>query len=538
MVEQSWDYIIVGAGTAGCVLANRLSADPARRVLLLEAGGSNSALDIRMPAGIAHALFKKKYNWLYPALPDPTRNDAVDFWNGGRGLGGSSSINGMLFIRGAPADYDGWAEQGCDGWNYDAVLPHFRAIESFEGGADAYRGGDGPLSVTFPAAKEQLIDVWLQAAEQCGHARIRDYNGAQPLGAALAQASIRRGRRDSTAEAFLKPARSRPNLEVRTGCQATRVLIENGRAAGVEYERAGVRETVHCHGEVIASCGAIASPRLLMHSGIGPAAQLQEHGITLIRNVPAVGENLMEHPAIYVKAFTSLPTFNRAGRWYRGPFVLLDWLFRGRGAAAVGTAVGQVLARSSESLPGPDLQILLTLANFGINATGTGVELHKRDGFSMACCLMTPQSRGRVKIVSADPLDNPLVEHRMLDSEADLDRLAEAGRGALGILNAAPLRDYIEEIDFPLAADAGRDAWHEYLHQSAFRADHPSGTCRMGADEASVVDPRLRVRGVAGLRVVDASIIPVIPRANTNAPVMMIADKAAAMILEDAEGVA
>jgi choline dehydrogenase len=503
-------------------------------VLLLEAGGRNNSLDIRMPAGIARALFKPRYNWQYPALADPTRNGTVDSWSGGRGLGGSSSINGMLFIRGAPADYDGWAESGCSGWDYESVLPHFRDIESFEGGGDRYRGGAGPLSVSFPAAREKLIDLWIDAACSGGHHRNPDYNGAEHLGAARAQSSIRRGRRHSTAEAFIKPVRHRPNLEVRTGCQVTRILIENGRARAVEYQRDGSRETVRSAGEIVVSCGAIASPRLLMHSGIGPEATLREQGIEVLMDVPAVGENLMEHPAIYVKAFTSLPTFNRAGRLYRGPFVLLDWLLRGRGAAAVGTAVGQLLAKSSEQEIAADLQVLLTLANFSVNATGTGVVLGKRDGFSMACCLLTPRSRGRVTLTSPDPLEKPVVQHRMLDHEEDLDRLAEAGRSALTLLDSAPLRDFIEEVDFPLAADAPRDEWHSYLRQSAFRADHPSGTCRMGADESAVVDPRLRVRGVDGLRVVDASIIPVIPRANTNAPVMMIAHKAAAMISEDA----
>jgi choline dehydrogenase len=533
MAEQQYDYIIVGAGTAGCILANRLSENPEQRVLLLEAGGRNNALDIRMPAGIASALFKPRYNWQYPARPDPTRNDMVDSWSGGRGLGGSSSINGMLFIRGARADYDGWAEAGCTGWDYDSVLPHFRDVESFEGGGDRYRGGAGPLSVSFPATGEKLIDVWLDAACNSGHQRNPDYNGAEHLGAARAQSSIRRGRRHSTAEAFIKPALQRPNLEVRTGCQVTRVLIEDGRARGVEYERSGSRETVRSDGEIVVCTGAIATPRLLMHSGIGPGDTLREYDIEMLKDVPAVGANLMEHPALYVKAFTSLPTFNRAGRLYRGPFVLLDWLLRGRGAAAVGTAVGQVLAKSSESEIAADLQVLLTLANFSVNAKGTGVVLDKRDGFSMACCLLTPRSRGRVTLTSRDPLEKPIVEHRMLDHEEDLDRLAEAGRTALAILNSAPLKDYIEEVDFPLMADSSREEWHDYLHQSAFRADHPSGTCRMGSDEASVVDPRLRVRGVDGLRVVDASIIPVIPRANTNAPVMMIAHKAAAMISED-----
>lgn len=533
MTATTWDYIIVGAGSAGCVLANRLSSDPAVRVLVLEAGGRNTSLDVRIPAGISSAIFKETLNWKYPAAADPTRHGMVDSWSGGRGLGGSSSINGMLFIRGAKADYDGWSERGCTGWDYASLLPHFRAIETFEGGADDYRGGSGPLSVTFPATRPQLVGEWIEAAQKCGHRFNPDYNGADPDGVGMTQASIKNGRRHSAAEAFLKPALGRPNLTVQTESQATRVLFEGDRATGVEYQRNGAREQVSCSGEVIVSSGAIRTPGLLMHSGIGPDSVLMEHGIPVLRNAPAVGANLMEHPGIYVRAFTSLPTFNRAGRLLNMPLVLLNWLLRGRGAAAVGTTTAQLLAKSSESEPAPDLQVLLSLVHFGVNAAGTGVELARRDGFSMACCLMMPNSRGSVTITSADPLAKPRVEHTMFADNEDVERLAQAAKEALKILHAEPLKKFVEEIDFPLTADAPSDEWHDYVRKAAFRGDHPSGTCRMGVDDDAVVDPRLRVRGVERLRVVDTSIIPLIPRANTNATALMIGDKAAAMILED-----
>jgi len=260
---------------------------------------------------------------------------------------------------------------------------------------------------------------------------------------------------------------------------------------------------------------------------------LAEHQIPVLHDVSGVGENLMEHPAIYVKALTSLPSFNRAGRRRNIPWVLLNWLLRGKGPAAVGTTVAQVLAGSSANGLCPDLQILLSLVNFTIDPDGKGVSLSRQDGFSMACCLMAPKSRGRIKITTNDPLAPPLIQHLMLGCDEDLDGLSEAAKRGLEILGAEPLRGYVSHIDFPLSVDAQRDEWHAYLHQAAFRADHPSGTCAMGGDETSVVDPRLRLRGVVGLRIVDASIIPVIPRANTNAPVLMIAEKAADMIKQD-----
>lgn len=523
----------MGAGSAGCVLANRLSADPAVRVLVLEAGGNNATLDVRIPAGISSALFKDTLNWKYPARPDTTRNGLVDSWFGGRGLGGSSSINGMLFIRGARADYDGWSELGCNGWDYESLLPHFRAIETFEGGADDYRGGSGPLSVTFPAARPQLVSEWITAAQNCGHRLNPDYNGVDPEGVGVTQASIRNGRRHSAAEAFLKPVLGRPNLFVQTDSQVTRILFENTRAIGVEYRRNGVSETVSCRGEIILSSGAVRTPGLLMHSGIGPVDVLNEFGIPVVREASGVGANLMEHPCIYVRAFTSLPTFNRAGRPWNFPLVLLNWLLRGKGAAAVGTTVAQLLAKSSSTEPAPDLQVLLSLVHFSVNAAGTGLVLARRDGFSMACCLMTPKARGQVTIISADPLEKPCVEHAMFAHEEDVDRLAQAAKLALSIVSTEPLKAFIEKIDFPLDADASRDEWQDYVRQAAFRGDHPSGTCRMGVDDNAIVDPRLRVRGVQGLRVVDTSIIPVIPRANTNATAMMIGDKAATMIRED-----
>lgn len=531
---RAWDYIIIGAGSAGCVLANRLSADTSKRVLLLEAGGEDNDLSLRIPAGLVSAIFNDRFNWKYPYAPDPSRNNLPETWSGGKCLGGSSSINGMLFIRGCREDFDNWARLGCKGWDYKSVLPYFRALENFEGGADEFRGGDGELSVTFPAAKSPLVGSFIDAAKDCGHPEIADYNGAFGEGVAVTQATIRRGRRHSAARAFLRPVRGRPNLAVFTGAHVTRLIEEDGRIAAVEYQRRGFGKIAKCRGEVILSAGAIGSPKILMASGIGSADTLRALGVPVVLNSPGIGENLMEHPAMYVSAKTSVPTFNRAGKWYRLPLTLLEWLFRGTGPAAAGTTLAQVLCKTSENLRDPDIQLLLSLVTFSLKPGGDGVELAKDDGISIACSLLTPRSRGRVRITSSDPLAPPLIEHQLLGDEADLDRLAEAARRAIAILRSPPMKDLVSSIEFPVAEAGTQKEWREYVSTASFRADHPCGTCRMGVDEDAVVDPRLRLRGLAGLRVVDASIMPVIPRANTNAATMMIAEKAAAMIIEDA----
>ncbi len=534
MMTAEWDYIIIGGGSAGCVLANRLSANQGHRVLLLEAGDEDRDLSLRIPAGLMSAIFNKKFNWNYPALADQSRNGFVGTWSGGRVLGGSSSINGMLYIRGAAADYDGWAGLGCDGWDYRSLLPHFRAIESFAGGANEFRGGEGEVNVSFPAISSPIVERFVEAAQSCGHGLNRDYNAMEQDGVAIAQANIRNGRRHSAARAFLHPVRGRPNLTVMTGARVRRIVFEGSRAVAVEYRHRSADHLAKSAGEIVVSAGAIATPHILMHSGIGDAAQLKQHNIAVVHHAPQVGQNLMEHPCVYVSAKTSIASLNRAARPYIAPFVLLNWLLFGKGAAAVGTTHAQVLCRSAAQMASPDLQLLLSLVNFTFDPDANRVSLAKEDGIALACCLLQPKGRGQVRLVSGDPDDLPMVDFPLLGEESDIDRLALAARRALDIFATSPLRDIITQITFPLARDAPQDEWRDLLRTAAFRGDHPSGTVRMGADDQAVLDPQLRVRGVQGLRVADASIMPVIPSANTNAPVMMIGEKAAVMMLDNA----
>jgi choline dehydrogenase len=378
--------------------------------------------------------------------------------------------------------------------------------------------------------KLPLIDRVIDAAMDCGHPFNEDYNGAHQTGVAYAQASQKRGRRYSSARAFLGPVRGRSNLKVVMGAQAGRVLFDGRQASGVAYWKNGREQRALCGGEVIISAGAMGSPKLLMHSGIGPAEPLRELGIEVVCDRPQVGENLMEHPAVYLTANTRMESLNAAAHPLRLPFVLADWLLRGRGPATACAAAAQVLSRSRDGLVAPDIQLLVTPAIFDYDMEKKKATVRPENGISIAAVALHPEGRGRIRITSPDPLAPPLIEHELIGAPADVDCLAAAAREAIRIFSKLQERGIVSEIEEPLTPESEDDAYRAFVREAAFRGDHASGTCRMGGDDEAVLDPKLRVRGVEGLRVVDASIMPTIPSGNTNAPTLMIAEKASAMI--------
>lgn len=531
--RKIWHFVIVGGGSAGCVLANRLSENPDFNVLLLEAGGAGLSPKIHVPALVVDAVGSDKYNWKYKAIPDASRNGMVDQWSAGKALGGGSSINGMMFVRGNRADFDRWAEMGCTGWDYKSVLPSFKASECFEGGADDYRGDDGPQTVSFSRLNSTLIERFMLASQTCGHAFNGDYNAETQEGVAHCQVSQRYGRRCSTARSFLVPARGRSNLEVRTQCTVSRVIIESGRACGVEYYRKGLKEIVHCCREVILSAGAIGSPKLLMLSGIGPADHLRELGIDLLVDSPDVGSNLTEHPAVWLTANVNVPSLNAEQSLLRYAINGFNWLMFGKGPASAGACQAQVFSHTRADLSAPNAQIIFNPAGWTMDHESKAVILNRQNAISIAVVALQPKGRGRIRLASNHRDASPIVEHELLGDKDDVAQLIGGMRQAVEILRASPLADVVEKITIPSEPEGCDLHYEEVLREHAFRGDHPCSTCRMGGDENSVVDARLRVRGIKGLRVVDASIMPTVTSGNTNAPTIMIGQRASEIIIED-----
>ena len=526
-MATTFDYIIVGAGSAGCVLANRLSADPAIRVLLLEAGGRDDSFLIRMPAGIAR-LITPDVNWLYETVPQAQMAGRRMFWPRGKVLGGSSSINAMVYIRGQRQDYDRWRDLGNPGWGYADVLPCFLRSEHNESIGGDMHGRGGPLNVCERRYTNPLSRVFVEAAVAAGLARNSDFNGREQAGAGLYQVTQRAGRRCSAATAYLHPVLWRRNLTVRTGVRVERIVLQAHRATGVTYADRGISREARAEREVLISAGAINSPQLLLLSGIGPAQELRPLGIAVRHDLAGVGKNLQDHLDINViHACTEPITLdNRASGWGALRTAVRFALFRsGPGVSNVAEAGGFLCCDPEAATPDVQLHFIpaYVLDHGRRKMPGPGMTLH--------VCHLRPRSRGEIRLASADPAAPPLIDPRYLSDPADLAPLIAGIRRARDIYAQSPLRPYLGAEVFPGAERQSDAALGQFIRSAAETEYHPVGTCRMGHDKYAVVDPELRVRGIDALRVVDASIMPTLVSGNTNAPTIMIAEKAAELIL-------
>jgi len=529
---DSFDFIVVGAGSAGCVLANRLTASGRHRVLLLEAGGHDRHIWIHIPLGYGKLFSDRKVNWLYTSEPEPELDNRQIIQPRGKVLGGSSSINGLLYIRGQPADFDHWRQLGNSGWSFEDVLPYFRRAEDQQRGEDALHGVGGPLAVSDVCEPHPLCEAFIAAAQQAGFPRNDDFNGPTQEGAGYFQLTARHGRRCSTAVGYLRQAHRRPNLAIVSNALASRILFSGRRAIGVEYRCGDATRIAHANAEVIVAGGAFNSPQLLQLSGLGPAALLKSCGINVVADMPGVGAELQDHLQVRMQYRCTEPiTVNDViHSWrHRAGAGLRYALFR-KGLLAIGAGYAGGFFRTNALAATPDVQVHFII----FSADTAGAALHAFPGFIASVCQLRPESRGFVRIKSADPEKPPAIQPRYLSSRTDRDTVVAGLKLLRRIMNQPAMRRYIAEERAPdprCTSDAELLAFARANGTTVF---HPTSTCRMGADATAVVDERLRVHGIERLRVVDGSIMPTVVSGNTNAAIVMIGEKGADMILQDA----
>ncbi len=531
---ETFDYIIVGAGSAGCVLANRLSEDSGTSVLVLEAGGRDWNPFIHIPAGFIKTFYDPSVNWLYSMEPSTWTGGRKILAPRGKTLGGSSSINGNVYNRGQPMDFDTWSQMGNRGWGYADLLPYFRRLERRIGdGEDTFRGREGALTVTDNEWRHPLCEAFIEGAVQHGIPRNNDYNGRIQEGVNYTQRTIYKGRRMSAARAFLHPAMKRPNLKVTTHAHATSIVFDGNKAVGIKYNRGGAHGTVHevrARREVILSGGTFNSPQLLQLSGIGPAELLKSNGIEVRHALAGVGENLRDHYAPrFVARVKNIDTINERARGWRLGLEVADWVFRRKGILGLVPTLVYAFWRSEPSVANSDLQLTFTPASYREGVQG---ELEREPGMTVASWQQRPDSRGYVRVRSGNPFDAPIIQPNYLAEESDRRVLLAGMKLARKLLASKPLEPFYEREDFPGPHVQSDDELLGAAKERGTSTFHPSGTCRMGpaSDPAAVVDDQLRVRGFEGLRVVDASIMPTMLSANLNAATMTLADKASDMI--------